>query len=380
MATSGVYSEDLIVRSLGGSSRAVTAHRFGPAGVLRLQLSDGVLLAVDAAQVGQLAYLDLDLDQADEAVLEELVGSEQARDIVTDESALGDRPRRLPKSPSTGSRRMANTSRPSPNELAQYVGEITRHLAWATAIDPRPVVKLVAAIEALDRSRSLDSIPALRNLFEERASAVITSLTDELPEIQDDIDLLSPTIGARVRQLIGASSLLSRVSGGGAQPDSKQSLEQRAESVGQDEKGWINLSFDRSKKNHWVRVRHAGTQELVAVAPILCVKQRYGADVWLPPDLRSTDLVVDVTLRPFPLPNNPVDLHVEAVRLGLRATLADRDDMRSDAVELWRQCAECWLSVGDTQRADLALRYSVKGTPRRRFKSLVDRIVTALDV
>jgi hypothetical protein len=392
VAVDGVFSVDLVVHPVGESGRRAVAQRLGPAGAIRVELSSGLLVAVDAADVGQLVFVDLDVERADSSILDELVGSEQASEILDESQRALTRPVRVPRSLSSNQRAQL-TSRPVPGDRAQFFGEVLRQVAIFTVQDLRPLPKFIAALEVVVRSGELEEIPRLESMLRDRSVQTVRSLLVDAESIAVEIALLDPEIREKIVELVDRASQEMpelhavdlfesplELSVDVRKEVDERPVRQKVGEIRQVESGWLDIELDRSKRHHWVRVMNSATQELVALAPVLESRGRFFAEVFVPDDQRSESLHVDVKLDPLPLPSNPLELHLRAIRLGYRAVQADRCGAPDDAAELWKLCAECWAELGDAQRADGALKYAARGLPRRQFRSLVDRVLSLDDL
>jgi len=104
----------------------------------------------------------------------------------------------------------------------------------------------------------------------------------------------------------------------------------------------------------WVRVLHARTLTLLALAPLLPEGAGVRADVVVPLGLELADLRFDRTDRPLPDPATSADLVHRARELGRAAAGQAAVGNLRRADELWDACARAWLEVGDATRAEAA--------------------------
>ncbi|MBM3683199.1 MAG: hypothetical protein FJW83_01475 [Actinobacteria bacterium] len=104
----------------------------------------------------------------------------------------------------------------------------------------------------------------------------------------------------------------------------------------------------------WVRVLHARTLTLLALAPLLPEGRGVRADILVPLDLDLVDLRIDRTDRPLPDPATGADLVHRARELGRAAAGQAAVGNLRRADELWDACARAWLEADDTTRAEAA--------------------------
>jgi|GEM_PF-2954147 len=402
--TDGAFASDAVVRSTSDRTRRVIAGQFGPAGVMKVAFHQGMVMAVDTVELGQLAFVDFDLRLAPDSLVAEVVGESRVGAVIQG-SEDPERTVRLPRADGSSRRsRPSFTSWPKPDEKAQAVGEMIRRLALCASPDSPAVVKLVAGLDVISRIDELADLPGLSDLFESQArralEAIITDFDEFLAEYFALDDSLRQQVERRLRDTTGRlpdlPKLVDRL-------DTVESLASVAELVSsapvptihsrgsttgpielhQAREGLITLVFDKSAKDHWIRVTNAVTQELVALAPVIggpkARPKEWSAVLVLPNDDPSAQFIFHVTRDPLPEPTDPIDIHIRALRVGHKAAVADRAGDRRKAADLWNQSAGYWSRLGDQRRAELALGYAAQRISRRRYRSLVDRLLESLE-
>ena len=133
----------------------------------------------------------------------------------------------------------------------------------------------------------------------------------------------------------------------------------------------VRFQASRSAAGSWGRVYRAADRLLLGLAPLRDTADADGlrALVVIPPVHDAAQLVVDVVNDATAPRRSPThDLTRSAVLAGRRAArLTRRGDPGADAA--WQECAERWLALGDTQRANFARRHGRRddrGSPRGR--------------
>lgn len=394
----GVFSEDLLIRSVDPSSFTLTSRRFGPAGVLRLQLSDGIVVAVDAAKPGQLAFLEVGIGSTGDLLMSELIGGEGTERLSALTPHPGSRPRRIQRS-SGSSNAAFRGSVPDPGDVADFVGEVIRLVVMAESSAKSPIVRMVAALEVARRLRDIEQFPRLGILFRARAQRALRvlardprSLVDGLEDLDQDLRERVVTLFERNRKAFPeAEELWNAIfptlkpsnSRTGHRFSSTSSIRRnkdrppRIVTIVRSERSWITLKFDVHKKNYWVRVIDGRTQQLVSLVPVKSEQRRGSvADVLIPIDHLDAKLAFEVTMTPLPASDDPVDGHINGVRLGFKAVDMNLRGCHDEARALWLACAEQWALLGDLQRSRLALDYAREGIARR-FRTLADRVDTS---
>lgn len=394
----GVFSEDLLIRSVDPSSFTLTSRRFGPAGVLRLQLSDGIVVAVDAAKPGQLAFLEVGIGSTGDLLMSELIGGEGTERLSALTPNLGSRPRRIQRS-SGSSNAAFRGSVPDPGDVADFVGEVIRLVVMAESSAKSPIVRMVAALEVARRLRDIEQFPRLGVLFRARAQRALRvlardprSLVDGLEDLDQDLRERVVTLFERNRKAFPEAeelwnaifpTLTASNSRTGHRFSSTSSIRRnndrppRIVTIVRSERSWITLKFDVHKKNYWVRVIDGRTQQLVSLVPVKSEQRRGSvADVLIPIDHLDAKLAFEVTMTPLPASDDPVDGHINGVRLGFKAVDMNLRGCHDEARALWLACAEQWALLGDLQRSRLALDYAREGIARR-FRTLADRVDTS---
>ena len=394
----GVFSEDLMIRSLDSSSFSLTSRRFGPAGLLRLQLSDGIVIGVDAAKPGQLAFLDVGVASTGDPLMSELIGGGGTEKLSVLTPSLGSRPRRIQRSRESSTAAFRG-SVPDPGDVAEFVGEVIRLVVMAESSAKSPIVRMVAALEVARRLRDVEQFPRLGVLFRARAQQAVRLLARDSRSLLDGFHDLDQDLRERVVALLDRSRKTfpeveelwngtystpkisnSRV---GSRVSSTSSFSRnrdrppRIVTVIRRERNWVTLKFDVHKKNYWVRVIDGRTQQLVSLVPVKSEPRRGSvADILIPIDHLDSELAFEVTVSPLPVSDDPIQGHLNGVRLGLKAVDMNIRGCRDEARVLWLACAEQWAKVGDLQRSRLALDYARQGIARR-FRTLADRIDTS---
>jgi hypothetical protein len=120
----------------------------------------------------------------------------------------------------------------------------------------------------------------------------------------------------------------------------------------------VQFQASRSAAGAWGRVHRAADRLLLGLAPLRPGEaEGLRALVVIPPVADPDRLLVDVVDDPTTPRRAPVhDLTRQAILSGRRAArLSRRGDPAADAA--WQECAHRWRALGDTQRANLALRH-----------------------
>lgn len=393
IVSDAVYSDSLLIRSSDSSSFTVTSRRFGPAGVLRLQLAEGIVVAVDAAEPGQLAFLDVAMGSRGDLLVGELVGDEAAQYMAATSPMVGAMPRKVERASDSRSFRLGSV--PDPGDPAEFVGEVIRLLVIAESSSKSPLVRLVAALEVVRRSHELMQFPNLGELFRSRARVVVRHLRGQTSLVIGEVRELDDAVRRRVVTLIdrgrdGGSDIdvmrqaiesmrsipisVKIDSGSSTSPGRRKNRVPKIVAIERSEPNWITLKFDVHKRNFWVRVIEGETQQLVSLVPVKLEPRRGNvADVLIPVDHVDSTLAFEVTVSPLPMTDDPVDGHINGVRLGFKAVDMNQRGCQDEARELWLACADQWARLGDLQRSRLALDYARKGITRR-YRSLADRV------
>jgi len=138
--------------------------------------------------------------------------------------------------------------------------------------------------------------------------------------------------------------------------------------------GRLTVRSMRPRPDEWLRVLHASTLALVALAPLLEDDDGdWGAEALIPTDLGLADIALEIT--PTPLPTESMLVRTrEAIRLGRDAVLTSARGNAFRTRELWRLTAAAWEEVGDETRSRLAREYSMQSPKSRRSNSLAEQM------
>ena len=214
-----------------------------------------------------------------------------------------------------------------------------------------------------------DGIPQLFGLGE-RLAAPIEQSDHAFPEAEELWNAIFSTLKVSSSRSGRRTSSTSSISRNKDRPP-------RIVTIVRSERSWITLKFDVHRKNHWVRVIDGRTQQLVSLVPVKSEPRRGSvADILIPIDHLDAKLAFEVTMTPLPASDDPVDGHINGVRLGFKAVDMNLRGCHDEARALWLACAEQWALLGDLQRSRLALDYAREGIVRR-FRTLADRIDTS---
>jgi len=138
--------------------------------------------------------------------------------------------------------------------------------------------------------------------------------------------------------------------------------------------GRLTVRSMRPRPDEWLRVLHASTLALVALAPLLEDDDGdWGAEALIPTDLGLADIALEITTTPLPTESMLVRTR-EAIRLGRDAVLASARGNAFRTRELWRLTAAAWEEVGDETRSRLAREYSMQSPKSRRSNSLAEQM------
>ncbi|MFM7127185.1 MAG: hypothetical protein ACKOYO_10050 [Actinomycetota bacterium] len=288
---------------------------------------------------------------------------------------------------------------PDPGDVADFVGEVIRLVVMAESSAKSPIVRMVAALEVAKRLRDIEQFPRLGALFRARAQRAVRVLARDSRSLLEGLDDLDQDFRERVITLLDRSrktfpeaeelwnaifsTLKVSSSRSGRRTPSTSSISRnndrppRIVTIVRSERSWITLKFDVHRKNHWVRVIDGRTQQLVSLVPVKSEPRRGSvADILIPIDHLDAKLAFEVTMTPLPASDDPVDGHINGVRLGFKAVDMNLRGCHDEARSLWLACAEQWALLGDLQRSRLALDYAREGIVRR-FRTLADRIDTS---
>lgn len=433
--TDAVFQDDLVLRiaDLGTTRvRTLIGNDIGPAGICSLTLADGSTVHVDHAEPERLISVD---PRGDAPVLDRLIGAERAR-LVRTAAPLGeDRGIRLPGR-RDGRDLRAVSSRPRGGDDARALGVAAALVTVHHDEDELPLVRAIAGIELADRA---DDLVAARILDRADVAAVVDRSLDLALVEPTGIDLIgelgmklayevhqfldravrstSHAEDARVvrlRQALDAAEIHRRrdsdelrrrllrdmaddsddLFGGrvAAMRAAVTSMPLRAFSpdmsaveltptVTMTSPGRLRIDWSTPPSGDWVRVLRAGSQVLLALAPIVSDDDGIWAETVVPPDLGVGDLVLDTVAAIDTggvTPGTSVERVRAAVDLG-RMAVAAAVARRREARELWRRCAEAWTELGDERRALRAMAYAHGDLEVTRRETLTDRVREVVD-
>ena len=367
-----MYEQDLVLHVTESNSiehREVVGHTHGPAGTSQVALDDGTEVAVDYAETGILANIQL-RDNSVGVHLPALIGEERARDAAT--RTPRDEGRPIPLR-SSSARRIAGQS-------IQPVTPRTR--AFGNAVACMSVAKndgedrLVRAIATFELARHVGNLQGVgyddSNMFDgfidrnlDDAARLIAArwdklqirvvqarAFDELAELLHEVlssGRLDPDVA---RQLQHAAS----------QPSTATAIDVSTRSGSRAQvrsAGRVRLSGDVQPDRYEIRHAIVSASD-TPVVPIASAPIERSTDGWF------ADLVVPAALtsNPIALQSLLVDLvesgetrppsFVNAVRLARRAIDSTCDGQDSDAEFEWRESEAEWHAVGETTRAQRA--------------------------
>lgn len=418
--TDAVFQDDLVLRiaDLGTTRvRTIIGNDIGPAGICSLTLADGSTVHVDHAEPERLISVD---PRGDAPVLDPLIGAERAR-LVRTAAPLGeDRGIRLPGR-RVGRDLRAVSSRPRGGDDARALGVAAALATVHHDEDELPFVRAVAGIEFADRA---DDLIAARIVDRADVAAVVDRSLDLALVEPTGIDLIGElgmklafevhqfldralrttshvedVRAMRLRQALDAAEIHRRrdsydVFDGrvAAMRAAVTSMPLRAFSPGMStveltptvtmtSPGRLRIIWSTPPSGDWVRVLRAGSQVLLALAPIVSDDDGVWAETVVPPDLDVGDLVLDTVAAIDTggvTPGTSVERVRAAVDLG-RMAVAAAVGRRRDARELWRRCADAWTELGDERRALRAMAYAHGDLEVTRRETLTDRVREAVD-
>jgi hypothetical protein len=432
-----IYEDDMVMRveRIGSlTSRHIASNDVGPAGLCSVPLIDGTVLHVDYAEPERLISFEAGTDRA---VLAGLVGDARADAVMSLDGLPDDRAIRLP---GTASQRRPGraTSRPSGGRKAIEMGQLATLISIHEDTDELAVVRAVAGFEFAARaSRSearsmLD--PDMAASVVEASLDMAMSAPDEvmflagrkmklasevsrvvgeataavgMPEPSTLIDMLHrvrslddrrrppefelrPVAAASVRlesfafrsfgddDVVSDDDLSAILDSAIAGTDDSQRLATEPTLV-INRRGRLEMAWRSEPEAEWVRVLRAGTQVLVALAPIVRTGEMWIAEALIPSEFGVGDVSVDLLDGETALtPGTRAEQVRAAVELGRQAVGASvgRGAVASD---LWQQCADAWEAIGDGRRAERARAYAEGFLEVTRRELLADMVRGVVD-
>ena len=141
--------------------------------------------------------------------------------------------------------------------------------------------------------------------------------------------------------------------------------------------GRLVVEFHRKAAGAWIRVLHAETLVLLALAPVLDDNGDQTAEAIVPTDLAREQLLVEVTDRPLPEATSALARTRQAIRLARDAVEMTASGASSAARDLWHASEAIWRELGDESRANLAREFAY-GKPRLvREVTLAERVAAS---
>ena len=426
--TDAIYPDDLVLRiaDIGTTRvRTLVGNDIGPAGICSLALADGSTVHVDYADPQRLISLD---PSGDAPVLDLLIGSERARFARTAAPLGDDQAIRLPgiRAPR---RDRAASSLPSGGDWARALGVAAALDAVHHDEDELPIVRAVAGLELAGRARDL----ARARLVDRTEIASVVDRSLDLA-LGDEIGLgmiaaAGEKLGFEVGRMLLAAADTAAYVGDERVGRLRRSLKRpprasvapdpvdpwRFDEVGRvaamrassaslrtfdsdlrdrrgpvrgttpdlvmTSPGRLRIEWTVRPPGEWVRVLRAGSQVLLALAPIVSDDDGVWAETVVPPDLGIDDLELD-TIAGDGSDDLASRTTAERVRAAVdlgRMAVAAATARRRDARELWRRCAEAWSELGDDRRARRAMAYADGELEVTRRETLTDRVREVVD-
>lgn len=391
---SGVFPEPLVVHSHDDGEHLLVSFTAGPSGVAELRAGDGVWVSVDFADPATLASVRVEVG-ADPVVLGELIGDERAAAVVRMTPTANGRPRRLPGDRTVSRRQIGRLSSRDPD--AEPNAFSSAAVTASLADDPARsgLARAAAHFELIEALSELPGAP-----LEELISRSVEQAVELLDDCGLEIEVLAeadvgtakrlaalchsarrsdPVVADAVERLLSDARTEMVASGQPllSSPGTVPDFDQPSMVVDLRPSGRL-VARCSDGSGQWVRVVHARSLVLMAIAPMRADGGSWRADALVPPDVSLRELRVDLTTEPLPVGGSSLQRMKHAVGLGRRAVEAHvvgRDDWSR---QRWAECSQAWRELGDDTRAAVAARYANGAYDLRRNPTVSERVEAVL--
>jgi hypothetical protein len=373
----------------------------GPAGVASADLG-GVRVSVDYADPRILSSITAPTTEqgSDSEMLDVLIGADRAVEVRR-RARAGGRPRRLDGVPPVRRPDLRQSSLTFGDTLEQEaVSKVTwlvshaMNPSWGTAARAAALLEAATAVRRL--AHQYPAFAAVGRRLTRQAGELLTDavadldrlvvvdryLAERLAELCEGagpskgVEMASKHLRAR----LAAAKYLLIPTTTDLDPVDRTYIdtETQIRFVGDPVDGRMLVHVDNPDPDSWVRVLRRDNLTLVALAPVLHVEGHVGADVLVPLDLTTEDLVVELTVAPLTGRGSSLSKVAEAVELGRRAVEHQVEGRDRRSSEVWLLCAQRWDDLGDTARATLARQYADSDRRPWRVQLTAERIHAAL--
>ncbi len=427
-----IFDQRLVASVDEDGNRSCTASTPGPAGVAELNLGNGAVITVDYVEPDQLVSIEF-APSTRRSVITALIGTGQASELLTLHYSPDITARRLgvPLEDDMPSLRAMRGS----NYAARQLGQLAL-LNTVSRDDRSPyLTRAVASLELAHTiaGGDLDHVPGLRRMLQPAVRATADLFIVAQPDLGDFVER-DPQLARRVAQLCREVAPNNRTLASVARFINDRIVE-RDNDDGL--AGWHNMGvarqamirhslalepmdevdrfellappmysvysapaprylrkvadyqvellgggrlfvhFHRPAAGAWVRVIHARTLVLLALAPVRSYDGDQTAEAIVPTSLAADDLKIEITDTPLPVSASALARAQQAIRLARNAADLSITGAASAAGELWRASAAIWSEIGDDTRARLAERQGWGKLSNRRDVTLADRVAAS---
>ena len=422
---------DPVVAYLDDDRRECIASTPGPAGVAELDLGNGAVVTVDYVFPSQLVAVDL-ARSTRRSVITALLGADHCEKLLALKARSDGRPQRIGGPDATPMQSLPGRRfRSSYSYEAEQVGALALLNTMSREERSPDLARGVAALEfgVSIVGGDLDFVPGLRRLLVpavRRAGDLLLGSTPELLELVERDPLIARRIAEHCRRAAPNNRSLTTVARliEDSLRRSADDDDTRWRSFGTDTArrsvirsspvvhhvdavelatplmlqsprpdrtlrpvpdysvelhggGRLVVDFHRKAAGTWVRVVHAETLVLLALAPVLDDHGDQTAEAIVPTGLAREQLLIEVTNTPLPDPTSALDRTRRAIRLAREAVEAMASGATSNARNLWEASAALWFELGDETRGNLATEFGY-GKPRLvREVTLAERVAAS---
>lgn len=425
-----IFDQRLVASVDQDGHRSCTASTPGPAGIAELRLGNGTVISVDYLEPDQLVSIDF-APTTRRSVIAALIGEGRASELLALHHSTNAPVRRLdapPEDDMPSLRAMRGS-----NYAARQLGQLAL-LNTVSRDDRSPyLTRAVASLELAHTvaGGDLDHVPGLRRMLQPTIRATADLFVVAQPDLGDFVardPQLARTVAQHCRQAAPNNRTLAAVA---------RFIDERMVDDDDDVAGWHNMGvarqamianspafepgrevnrlemlappmysvssapaprslwpvadyqvellgggrlfvhFHRPAAGAWVRVIHARTLVLLALAPVRSYDGDQTAEAIVPTSLAAGDLKIEVTDTPLPVSASAFARAQQAIRLARNAADLSITGAASAAGELWRASAAIWSEIGDDTRARLAERQGWGRSSKRRDVTLADRVAAS---
>lgn len=389
----GAFNQSLVLHVDDDGEREVIGFAPGPAGVAEIELAPGTYLSVDYAEPTTLCSIRT-TRAADPRVIAALIGDDATSIVVS--TPPTDRPVRIDPGESNRFRTPIE-----PDQQGRDATRLSRACVLASLAEDGWRHEFARGVAALELAEAAPELPVpayvIEQLIDRSYGQAVQLLADGLDALAFSREIGPQSLGRIGRMLHGlprdsphvlrAREVLRHVdeaerrarmplpAAARPAPSAASMQDYLPAPISLPVGHFRATTTDSSDVGKWARLIHAGSLELMGLAPMSAVFGETRADVIVSPECAYADLMVDVQAEPL-LAASTADAVRRAVRLGRRAVELEVT-RRRDAAKAWQRCAEAWQAIGDDRRSTIAMRHAV--TERvGRTRTLNDRVQSAI--